>query len=438
MKSTLTLNAIKFVNGAIDLPGSKSISNRALLLAAQAQGTTCLKNLSNSDDIRYMLKALSQLGVNYRLSKNHRNCEIDGLGGPLFSKSKPTLFLGNAGTAMRSLTAALSLRKQDIILTGEPRMKERPIGHLIDALRQGMARIEYIKKNHYPPIRLLGGYQGGDITIDGSISSQFLTALLMMAPMAKKSGRIFVLGKLVSRPYVDITLSLMRNFGVEIPHDNHKIYYIPGGKIYQSPGNYLIEGDASSASYFLAAAAIRGGTVRVIGVDQSSIQGDIYFAKILEKMGAIIRFGKNYIECSRSELNAINMDMNHIPDAAMTVAVTALFAKGGTTMIRNIANWRVKETNRLTAMAKELRKVGAIVYEGRDYISVTPPAKLVTARIQTYNDHRMAMSFSLIAMSDIPVTILNPQCTHKTFPDFFVKLATLTTSIATTQIELDS
>ncbi|CUX97432.1 3-phosphoshikimate 1-carboxyvinyltransferase [Candidatus Hoaglandella endobia] len=428
MQEFLTINPIKHVDGTLNLPGSKSISNRALLLAAQASGTTRLTNLLDSDDVRHMLTALGQLGVTYRLSADHHSCEIDGLGGPLRAEEALTLFLGNAGTAMRPLTAALCLQARDVTVTGEPRMKERPIGHLVDALRQGGAQIDYLGKDHYPPLRLHGGFQGGDITVDCSVSSQFLTSILMMAPLAPQDSRIIIKGALVSQPYIAITLALMKSFGIEIHHDNYRVFYITSGRVYCSPGDYLVEGDASSASYFLAAAAIRGGTVRVTGISRHSVQGDINFADVLEKMGATINWGDNFIECTRCTLHAIDMDMNSIPDAAMTIATTALFTNGGTTTLRNIYNWRVKETDRLAAMSTELRKVGATVIEGKDYLSITPPSKLIDARIDTYNDHRMAMCFALVALSDTPVTIKNPQCTHKTFPDFFIRLASLSQS----------
>ncbi len=422
MQASLTLQPVVHIDGTINLPGSKSVSNRALLLAAQAVGTTRLTNLLDSDDVRHMLDALGQLGVTCRLSASRRECEIDGIGRPLSADQALTLFLGNAGTAMRPLAAALCLGTQDVVLTGEPRMKERPIGHLVDALRQGGARIAYLEQENYPPLRLMGGFTGGEVSVDGSVSSQFLTALLMMAPLAAEDTVIRIKGELVSKPYIDITLALMKTFGIEIRHDNYRVFYLHGGSRYVSPGDYLVEGDASSASYFLAAAAIRGGTVRVTGIGKNSVQGDIRFADVLERMGAVIRWGDDFIECRRGELNAVDMDMNHIPDAAMTIATTALFARG-TTTIRNIYNWRVKETDRLAAMATELRKVGATVIEGEDYISVTPPQKLTTAEIGTYNDHRMAMCFSLVALSDTPITILDPRCTYKTFPDYFDRLA---------------
>ncbi|RRO04314.1 3-phosphoshikimate 1-carboxyvinyltransferase [Pectobacterium aquaticum] len=425
MQESLTLQPIKLINGTLNLPGSKSVSNRALLLAALAEGKTRLTNLLDSDDVRHMLTALTALGVDYHLSSDRAVCEISGLGGAFTASQPLELFLGNAGTAMRPLAAALCLTDGDIVLTGEPRMKERPIGHLVDALRQGGAKIDYLEQENYPPLRLHGGFQGGEISVDGSVSSQFLTALLMTAPLAAQDTQISIQGDLVSKPYIDITLHMMKAFGIEVRHENYQRFFVAGRQQYRSPGDYLVEGDASSASYFLAAAAIKGGVVRVTGVGRNSVQGDIRFADVLEKMGATVRWGEDYIECERGELHAIDMDMNHIPDAAMTIATAALFAQGGTTTLRNIFNWRVKETDRLAAMAIELRKVGAEVEEGNDYIRITPPTKLKVAEIGTYNDHRMAMCFSLVALSDTPVTILDPKCTAKTFPDYFEQLARL-------------
>ncbi|EJG9351259.1 3-phosphoshikimate 1-carboxyvinyltransferase [Salmonella enterica] len=423
---SLTLQPIARVDGAINLPGSKSVSNRALLLAALACGKTVLTNLLDSDDVRHMLNALSALGINYTLSADRTRCDITGNGGALRAPGALELFLGNAGTAMRPLAAALCLGQNEIVLTGEPRMKERPIGHLVDSLRQGGANIDYLEQENCPPLRLRGGFIGGEIEVDGSVSSQFLTALLMTAPLAPEDTTIRVKGELVSKPYIDITLNLMKSFGVEIANHHYQQFVVKGGQQYHSPGRYLVEGDASSASYFLAAGAIKGGTVKVTGIGRKSMQGDIRFADVLEKMGATITWGDDFIACTRGELHAIDMDMNHIPDAAMTIATTALFAKG-TTTLRNIYNWRVKETDRLFAMATELRKVGAEVEEGHDYIRITPPAKLQHADIGTYNDHRMAMCFSLVALSDTPVTILDPKCTAKTFPDYFEQLARMST-----------
>ncbi|WP_312311537.1 3-phosphoshikimate 1-carboxyvinyltransferase [Atlantibacter sp.] len=424
MQESLTLQPIAHVEGTINLPGSKSVSNRALLLAALAKGKTVLTNLLDSDDVRHMLNALNTLGVDVVLSDDRRRCEVTGLGGPFKANGALELFLGNAGTAMRPLAAALCLGHNDVVLTGEPRMKERPIGHLVDALRQGGAQIDYLEQEHYPPLRLRGGFTGGHVEVDGSVSSQFLTALLMAAPLAEQDTVITIKGDLVSKPYIDITLHLMKTFGVAVENSAYQRFVIRGGQTYQAPGEYLVEGDASSASYFLAAAAIKGGTIKVTGIGRNSVQGDIRFADVLEKMGAQITWGEDFIACTRGSLNAIDMDMNHIPDAAMTIATTALFAKG-TTTLRNIYNWRVKETDRLAAMAIELRKVGATVEEGHDFITVTPPKQLRFADIGTYNDHRMAMCFSLVALSDTPVTILDPKCTAKTFPDYFEQLARL-------------
>lgn len=422
---SLTLQPIQKISGEINLPGSKSVSNRALLLAALAQGTTRLTNLLDSDDIRHMLNALIQLGVNYKLSEDKSVCEVEGLGGAFHSSQSMELFLGNAGTAMRPLAAALCLGQGEFVLTGEPRMKERPIGHLVDALRAAGADIEYLENDNYPPLKIKGtGLQSGTVSIDGSISSQFLTAFLMAAPLASGDITIHIEGDLVSKPYIDITLDIMAKFGVSVDNHDYKTFVIRTGQHYISPGHYLVEGDASSASYFLAAAAIKGGEIKVTGIGKNSIQGDIQFADALEKMGAQIEWGDDYVLCRKGELNAVDMDFNHIPDAAMTIATTALFAKG-TTSIRNVYNWRVKETDRLAAMATELRKVGAEVEEGHDYITITPPTQLNHAEIDTYDDHRMAMCFSLVALSDTAVTINDPNCTSKTFPGYFKKFCQL-------------
>jgi len=419
----ITLAPISAVEGTINLPGSKSLSNRALLLAALAKGTTKVTNLLDSDDIRYMLNALKALGVRYQLSDDKTICEIEGLGGPFNIQDNLSLFLGNAGTAMRPLTSALCLKgnhEVEIILTGEPRMKERPILHLVDTLRQAGADIRYLENEGYPPLTIRNkGIKGGNVKIDGSISSQFLTALLMSAPLAENDTEIEIIGELVSKPYIDITLAMMRDFGVHVENHHYQKFQVKGNQSYISPGKYLVEGDASSASYFLAAGAIKG-KVKVTGIGKNSIQGDRLFADVLEKMGAKITWGEDFIQAEHNELHGIDMDMNHIPDAAMTIATTALFANSET-VIRNIYNWRVKETDRLTAMATELRKIGAEVEEGEDFIRIQPLAfnQFKHADIETYNDHRMAMCFSLIALSNTSVSILDPKCTSKTFPKFF-------------------
>jgi 3-phosphoshikimate 1-carboxyvinyltransferase len=424
--NSLTLDPIAKVDGVVNLPGSKSVSNRVLLLAALAEGTTILTNLLDSDDIRHMLAALDALGVFCILSGDKTRCEVRGLGGPFEGSREPELFLGNAGTAMRPLCAALCLGKGEYVLTGEPRMEERPIGDLVDALHQAGAHIEYLKKPGYPPLKIKAdGLTGGKITIDGRVSSQFLTAFLMASPLAGGDCFVSIKGELVSKPYIEITLKIMDAFGVQVENRDFKTFLVKGGQRYRSPGNFLVEGDASSASYFLAAAAIKGGKIRVNGVGRSSLQGDVQFAHVLEAMGAKITWGDGYIEAEQGELHGVDMDMNHIPDAAMTIAITALFAKGKTA-IRNVGNWRVKETDRLTAMATELRKVGATVVEGSDFIEITPPRRLISAVIDTYNDHRIAMCFSLVALGKVPVTINDPGCTSKTFPDYFEQFRKLT------------
>ncbi|QNS02093.1 MAG: 3-phosphoshikimate 1-carboxyvinyltransferase [Buchnera aphidicola (Pentalonia nigronervosa)] len=427
MQKSLILKPVSYVSGEIDLPGSKSISNRVLLLSSLSTGTTNIKNLLDSDDTRYMLNALRQLGVIYHLSNDKKNCCLEGLGQPFKILKSITLHLGNAGTVMRPLVAALSLKNNNtnyVVLTGDKRMHERPIKHLIDALKSGGACIKYIQNIGYPPIYVYGGFTGGSIVLDSSISSQFLTSLLMIAPLALKDSTITIKGKLVSRPYVDITLNLIKNFGVNIEHNDYQTFYIRGQQRYYTPGNYVIEGDASSASYFLAAAAIKGGSVTVTGVGKSSIQGDIKFSNILEEMGAKIFWGNNFITCTRYQLKSISLDLNYIPDTAMTVAIVSLFSQG-TTIIKNVYNWRVKETDRLTAMATELRKIGAIVQEGKDFLSITPPTIFKYANINTYNDHRIAMCFSLICLSNTGVNIINPDCTSKTFPDYFKKFLSI-------------
>jgi 3-phosphoshikimate 1-carboxyvinyltransferase len=421
----LRLDTITCINGEINIPGSKSISNRALLLATLAKGSTTLTNLLDSDDIRYMLASLKQLGIQYSLSADKTVCVVEGNGGPLSSTAAQRLFLGNAGTAMRPLCAALTLGQGEFTLTGEPRMEERPIGDLVDALRQLGADVTYLKNDGFPPLTINAtGLNGGDVEIAGDLSSQFLTALLMVAPLTKDSVNIKIKGELVSKPYIDITIALMKQFGVEVINHQYQRFEIKAGQQYVSPGKVLVEGDASSASYFLAAGAIQGGEVKVTGVGRLSIQGDVKFADALAKMGAEIEWGDDYIIARKSVLSAIEMDMNHIPDAAMTIATAALFAKG-TTKLTNIYNWRIKETARLAAMATELRKVGAIVEEGHDYITITPPAKLNTADIDTYNDHRMAMCFSMMAFADCGITINDPDCTSKTFPDYFAQFSRL-------------
>lgn len=421
----LTLQPIAKISGSVNVPGSKSLSNRALLLAALAKGTTVLTNLLDSDDIRHMLNALSALGIDYELSDDKTRCVVQGNGGVFTQQPAEPLFLGNAGTAMRPLCAVLATSPIRTTLTGEPRMKERPIGDLVDALAGIDSHIEYLDNPGYPALDIHGRVlAGGELTVDGSVSSQFLTALLMAAPLFTGDSTIAIKGELVSKPYIEITIDIMQKFGVEVTHNQYESFFIKGNQVYTAPSEYMVEGDASSASYFLAAAAIKGGTVTVTGVGSASVQGDVKFAEVIKAMGAQVEYAPNAITVTGGALSAVDMDMNHIPDAAMTIATTALFAQG-TTAIRNIYNWRVKETDRLHAMATELRKVGATVVEGEDFIEVTPPKQIQHAQIDTYDDHRVAMCFSLVALSDTPVTINDPKCTAKTFPDYFERFASI-------------
>jgi len=420
----LDLGPIARVRGTVEMPGSKSISNRVLLLAALADGETRVENLLDSDDTRVMLDALELLGV--RIGRDPATVR----GGPFPNKSAE-LHLGNAGTAFRPLTAVLALAGGEYRLSGSARMHERPIGDLVDALRSLGARIDYLGQEGFPPLALHPGAirRGVPLRVRGDVSSQYLSALLMALPLAGSERVVEVEGELISKPYVEITLNIMRRFGVEVRREGWASFTVPG-KRYSSPGRIRVEGDASSASYFLAAGAIGGGPVRVQGVGRSSIQGDVRFTEVLERMGAEISMGEDWIESgppARGKLKAIDADLNHIPDAAMTAAVAALFADGPS-RIRNIASWRVKETDRLAAVASELRKLGAAVEEGADALRVTPPARLKPATIATYGDHRMAMSFSLAALGGIRVRIEDPDCVAKTFPEYFEALAGISRS----------
>ena len=399
--------------GTVRLPGSKSISNRVLLLAALARGETEVLGLLDADDTRVMREALSLLGVSFK------NNTVKGVGGP-FPVKKAELFLGNAGTAFRPLTAALALSNGEYRLCGVARMHERPIGDLVDALRGIGARIDYAGKEGFPPLVVHAAkLKTENVKVRGNVSSQFLTALLMALPLAGRDSSIEVQGDLISKPYVEITLNVMQRFGISVKRHAWRAFHVPALP-YTSPGKIFVEGDASSASYFLAAGALGGGPVRVEGVGWGSIQGDVRFTEVLERMGARVSIKEDAIEVSGGHrLKPIDMDMNHIPDAAMTAAVLALFAAGSST-IRNVASWRVKETDRLAAMATELRKLGAQVEEGPDFLKITPPSTVRgNVLVDTYDDHRMAMSFSLVALGGVPVRINDPQCVAKTFPGFF-------------------
>ena len=411
--------------GTVRLPGSKSISNRVLLLAALAQGETEVRDLLASDDTERMLDALKTLGVGVS-HQGEENWQITGCGGK-FPVKQAELFLGNAGTAFRPLTAALALAGGDYVLKGVARMHERPIGDLVDGLRQLGADVTYLGNDGYPPLHLKPAkiQPGGVVKVRGDVSSQFLTGLLMALPLTGEAATVEVVGELISKPYIEITLAIMARFGVVVQREGWQRFVVPARSRYISPGTVYVEGDASSASYFLALGAIGGGPVRVEGVGSESIQGDVKFAEALAQMGAIIETGPNWMAARAPEggLVAVDLDCNHIPDAAMTLATAALFAKG-TTTLRNIASWRVKETDRIAAMATELRKLGAVVEEGEDFIRVTP-ASLRPAAIDTYDDHRMAMCFSLAAFGT-PLRINDPKCVAKTFPDYFERFAAVT------------
>ncbi|MDY7538739.1 3-phosphoshikimate 1-carboxyvinyltransferase [Undibacterium sp. RTI2.1] len=426
----LDLHPVMQAQGTVRLPGSKSISNRTLLLAALAQGTTQIVELLASDDTLVMLTALQKLGVHWTQDGATQNYTVTGVDGVL-PQHQADLFMGNAGTAIRPLVAALAVIGGDYTLHGVSRMHERPIGDLVDALNQVGVQIEYTGNPGFPPLHIRRGHiHAHRLQVKGNVSSQFLTALLMAAPLMARDHdvTIEVIGELISKPYIEITLNLMQRFGVTVQRDGWQVFTIATGQRYVSPEVIHVEGDASSASYFLAAGAIAGGPVRVEGVGLHSIQGDVRFAEALEKMGATITRGDNWIEAkSNGVLQAIDMDFNHIPDAAMTIAVAALYANG-TTTLRNIASWRVKETDRIAAMATELRKLGALVEEGADYMTVTPPAKILPATIDTYDDHRMAMCFSLATLDGAArrgaaMRINDPKCVAKTFPDYFEAFA---------------
>ncbi|CAN4272426.1 AroA 5-enolpyruvylshikimate-3-phosphate synthase [Methylophilaceae bacterium] len=419
----LNLTPASHADGRITLPGSKSISNRTLLLAALASGNTEIRDVLASDDTARMLESLTKLGVKLDQIGEH-DWRVHGCAGNFHNK-QADLFLGNAGTAFRPLTAALAFSNGDYQLSGVARMHERPIGDLVDALQQAGANISYLEQPGFPPLKIAPAQADLSlpIKIRGDVSSQFLTALLMALPLSKQQASIDVVGELISKPYIEITLNLMAKFGVQVKRDGWQRFSIAANSVYTSPGQLCVEGDASSASYFLAAGVI-AGSVTVDGIGQRSIQGDVRFAEALSLMGGDISYGENHITAKKAKkIKAIDLDCNHIPDAAMTLAILALFADG-TSTLRNIASWRVKETDRLTAMATELRKVGASVIEGSDYLQITPPTAITpNAVIDTYDDHRMAMCFSLVSLAGVPITINDPACVNKTFPDYFACFA---------------
>ncbi len=432
----LDIPPLATAGGTVRLPGSKSISNRVLLLAALSEGHTDVTDLLDSDDTQVMLDALRQLGCRIEPQPDGA-LRVHGLGGVLPVR-QARLFLGNAGTAMRPLTAALALLASthgaEFELSGVPRMHERPIGDLVDALRQLGCAVDCLGQQGYPPLKLGTGTPLAlqlhqPIRVRGDVSSQFLTALLLALPLVaqKQAIVIDVVGELISRPYIEITLNLLSRFGVQVQRDGWQRFTIPASSRYRSPGRIPVEGDASSASYFIALGAIAQSTqgITIEGVGLASIQGDIRFVEAARLMGAEVTGEANRLSIRRGAwpLKAIDLDCNHIPDAAMTLAVMALYADG-TTTLRNIASWRVKETDRIAAMANECRKLGATVEEGADFIRITPPTTWRPASIHTYDDHRVAMCFSLASFNPagLPVRIEDPKCVAKTFPDYFETL----------------
>lgn len=418
---TLAPRSLKAHN-TVALPGSKSISNRTLLLAALSDNECEIRSLLKSDDTDRMLEALEKLGVPMQKTDSG-SLKLVGQSGK-FPNKQADLFLGNAGTAFRPLTGALAILGGDYHLHGVPRMHERPIGDLVDALRIAGANVDYLGNAGYPPLQIhdFADKQIREIPIKGNVSSQFLTALLMALPLTGEAWTIRVDGDLISKPYIDITLNLLKQFGVNVENHDYQIFRLPENATYHAPEIVNVEGDASSASYFLAAGLLSGNPVRVTGLGKNAIQGDVAFAHELAKIGANVVWGDDFIEVSRSPEQKIlpfDLDANHIPDAAMTLAVVAL-ATGAKCSIRNIESWRVKETDRIAAMATELRKVGAEVVEEQNAIHITPPEKLTNgAAIDTYDDHRMAMCFSLVSLLGVAVQINDPKCTHKTFPTYF-------------------
>lgn len=432
----LTLAPVAALRGEVHLPGSKSISNRVLLLAALASGDTLVRGLLDSDDVRYMLEALRVLGVEWQQQGDTRDFLVKGCGGRL-PEASADLFLGNAGTAMRTLSALLAVQGGDYTVRGVERMHERPIRDLVDAVAQLGAGVEYTGVEGYPPLRI-GPRRGGEgisrVKIRGDVSSQFTTGLLQSAPLLPEGLHIAIEGELISKPYVQMTIALMERFGVTVEREGWSGFTVASGQKYTSPGEIHVEGDASSASYFLAAGLIGGGPVKVRGVGENSIQGDVGFVDFLEAMGASVRRESNSIEVSApagSVVRAFDEDFNAIPDAAMTLAVVALFADGPCTL-RNIGSWRVKETDRLQAMAAELGKLGIKVEEGKDWLRVYPGPVRDGVSIRTYDDHRMAMCFSLVAAAGVSLTIEDPDCTAKTFPCYFDAFAALSQPVKTT------
>lgn len=413
---------VSYLKGKIKIPGSKSIANRVILMSSLSNKKTKLINIPNNQDVHHMLNFIKKIGIKHHFSNNKKNCIIFGSKKNFSINKKIKIFTGNSGTVMRLLTSILSLYKNNIILNGDKRMENRPIKDLVDAIKQGGGKIKYIKKYGYPPLNIQGGFKGGKIKIKCHLSSQFLTSILIAGPLSNNDVEIQTIGKIASKSYIKLTLNLMEKFGIKINNQNFRNFYIKKGQKYISPKEYYIESDISSASYFLAGGLIKGKNVTITGVGNNSIQGDIKFYKIAKKMGGKIYIRKNSITSKKSKLNGIKIDMNSTPDIAMTIAILGLFAKGKTT-IYNIFHWKIKESDRLKTMKKELKKIGAEVQTGKDYIKILPLKKIKETKIKTYKDHRIAMCFSLISLfKNTSITILDPQCVSKSFPNYFKEL----------------
>jgi len=412
----LEMSPADTLRGEVEVPGSKSYTNRALLVASLADGTSRLYRPLHSDDTLYMTESLRALGVTVSHEDDGRALEVRGVAGS-FPKDSADLYTGNSGTTMRFLTAALCGTHGQYRLDGNDRMRERPIQDLIDGLAQLGCDVVSEARNGCPPLQITAsGIPGGRCQIPGTRSSQFFSAILMAAPHAQTDVTIEVVGELVSKPYVGITLRVMRDFGVNVEDHDYRSFHVPGGQRYQAR-DFTIEPDASNASYFWAAAAIGGGPVRVTGLTSSSRQGDVGFVQVLERMGCTVREDDQGIEVSGGQLRGGEFDLRDMPDTAQTLAVVALFAEGPTT-IRGIGNLRIKETDRIHALARELSKLGADVEEGDDYLVVSP-APLTAAAIDTYDDHRMAMSFALAGARVPGLVVLDPDCVAKTYPGYF-------------------
>ncbi|QOJ86354.1 3-phosphoshikimate 1-carboxyvinyltransferase [Candidatus Riesia pediculicola] len=424
MRSMITIPPISYLKGNVEVPGSKSISNRILLLSALSRGKTKIVNLSDCQDTEIMLSVLKKIGIKFDLFKRNNFCIIYGNPNCFINcgKTDPTrLSFGNSGISIRFLTAILSISNNNVVLTGTKRMQERPIKQLVSSLKQGNAKIFYEKRYGFVPLKVIGGFHGGEIVLDSHISSQFLSALLIAAPLAPNSTRILVKKRIVSKPYIDMTLSMIRLFKVHIENYHYRLFQVNPNQKYVSPKFYCVEPDMTSASYFLAASAIKGKFIRINGIKKDSIQGDSKFIDIIRKMGANILWKEDYVECRKGELCGINIDANDVPDSAMTIAILALFARGKT-IIKNMNHWRFKESNRIISMKDGLIRAGAYVEEKRNRIIIYPPEKFQQSKIRTYNDHRIAMCFSLLSLSNRTVIIDHPGCVNKTFPNFFQKL----------------